>query len=126
MVHNDEASSIVLVRWRHERLYHLRPQHRKNGHRSLKRNKDLNVRPYPPNPVTLLARSKYIHAVLQPEPDECMHLDAQFSPPNILLSSASGRGLEDMLTGDAAALLAEDQDEDEARARSKILARIWK
>ncbi|KAF5376714.1 hypothetical protein D9615_007793 [Tricholomella constricta] len=56
-------------------------------------NKDLNVRPYPPNP---------------PEPDEPMHLDAKFSLPNILLSSASGRGLGYMLTGDAAALLAKD------------------
>ncbi|RDB15472.1 Peroxisomal biogenesis factor 3 [Hypsizygus marmoreus] len=62
--------------------------------------------------LTLLARSKYIQSVLELERDERLQqrIEAQFSLSNMLLQS--GRGLEDLLSGDMEALL-DSGDDDE-------------
>ncbi|GLB45164.1 putative peroxin-3 [Lyophyllum shimeji] len=61
--------------------------------------------------LTLLARSKYIHSVLQLEREERMQdrLEDELSLSNILMKS--GKGLEELLAGDMSAVLDDDEDQ---------------
>ncbi|KAG6865689.1 hypothetical protein C0991_000303 [Blastosporella zonata] len=79
--------------------------------------------------LTLLARSKYIHSVLEMECEERMqeHMASQFTLTNILLNS--GQGLEQLLSGDMSSLLDEDDSMEEGfiseDVENKFLTMSW-
>ncbi|KAF8153378.1 Peroxin-3-domain-containing protein [Crassisporium funariophilum] len=79
--------------------------------------------------LTLLARSKYVSAVLQLEREERMRerFEDQFSMSNLLLGR--GKGLEELLAGgDMSSLLGMDEDEDlgiDEVAENKYLTLSW-
>ncbi|KAG5642120.1 hypothetical protein DXG03_003591 [Asterophora parasitica] len=80
--------------------------------------------------LTLLARHKYVSSIRQLERDERINeaLQSQFSLTSLLLSSVTGRGVEDLLSGDIA-LLEEGHGEGEGwiseDVESRFLTLSW-